>query len=65
MRQAAESGDGRAKAAIAISCHVIRHYVGAYYAQSGRLDAIVFTAGGGENNGEELAIARQAIGAIG
>jgi acetate kinase len=30
--------------------HRIRHYVGAYLAQLGGADAIVFTAGVGENN---------------
>jgi acetate kinase len=30
--------------------HRIRHYVGAYAAQLGGVDAVVFTAGVGENN---------------
>lgn len=46
---AAESGDARAELALEVYCHRIRSYVGAYAAQLGRLDAVVFTAGVGEN----------------
>jgi acetate kinase len=46
---AAESGDARAELALEVYCHRIRSYVGAYAAQLGRVDAIVFTAGVGEN----------------
>ncbi|MGR0220650.1 acetate/propionate family kinase [Agromyces sp. ZXT2-6] len=46
---AAESGDERAALALDVYAHRIRSYVGAYAAQLGRVDAIVFTAGVGEN----------------
>lgn len=46
---AAESGDERAALALDVYAHRIRAYVGAYMAQLGRVDAIVFTAGVGEN----------------
>ncbi|MGR2753390.1 acetate/propionate family kinase [Agromyces arachidis] len=46
---AAESGDERAGIALDVYAHRIRSYVGAYAAQLGRVDAIVFTAGVGEN----------------
>ncbi|MCK8608065.1 acetate/propionate family kinase [Agromyces sp. C10] len=46
---AAGSGDARAELALEVYCHRIRSYVGAYAAQLGRLDAVVFTAGVGEN----------------
>lgn len=46
---AAESGDERAGLALDVYAHRIRSYVGAYLAQLGRVDAIVFTAGVGEN----------------
>lgn len=49
---AAESGDGRAELALEVYAHRIRSYVGAYAAQLGRVDAIVFTAGVGENAAE-------------
>ncbi|WP_440708343.1 acetate/propionate family kinase [Herbiconiux sp. YIM B11900] len=36
--------------ALDVYLHRIKGYVGAYYAQLGRVDAVVFTAGVGENN---------------
>jgi acetate kinase len=50
VQKAADGGDARAALAIEVYCHRIRSYVGAYLAQLGRADAIVFTAGVGENN---------------
>lgn len=44
------AGDGEAAAALEIYCYRIRGYVGAYYAALGRVDAVVFTAGVGENS---------------
>jgi acetate kinase len=43
------AGDRAASLAVAVYCHRIRKYVGAYHAVLGRLDAIAFTAGVGEN----------------
>src|SRR5690606_19085726 len=43
--QAASAGDERAALALEVYAHRIRHYVGAYAAQLGGLDALVFTAG--------------------
>ncbi len=50
VQDAASGGNADAAAAIAVYRHRIRHYVGAYLAQLGRLDALVFTAGVGENS---------------
>lgn len=50
VQDAASRGDQTAEAALAVYRHRIRHYVGAYAAQLGGLDAVVFTAGVGENN---------------
>jgi acetate kinase len=50
VQGAASKGDETAEAALAVYRHRIRHYVGAYLAQLGRLDAVVFTAGVGENS---------------
>ncbi|MET4583696.1 acetate kinase [Conyzicola nivalis] len=50
VQNAAAGGDSDAEAALAVWRHRIRHYVGAYVAQLGGLDALVFTAGVGENN---------------
>ncbi|WP_308796925.1 acetate/propionate family kinase [Agromyces silvae] len=47
--EAAESGDPDATLALEVYTHRVRSYVGAYAAQLGRVDAIVFTAGVGEN----------------
>ncbi len=44
-----ERGEPRAELALDVYCHRIKSYVGAYYAQLGRVDAIAFTAGVGEN----------------
>jgi acetate kinase len=46
---AADGGDPRAGLALDVYCHRIRKYVGAYLAVLGGADAIVFTAGVGEN----------------
>jgi acetate kinase len=46
---AAEGGDERAVLALDVYAHRIRGYVGAYLAHLGGLDALVFTAGVGEN----------------
>ncbi|MGO3885735.1 MAG: acetate/propionate family kinase [Mycetocola sp.] len=46
----AEEGVPAAVAALDVYVHRLRAYVGAYYAQLGRLDTIAFTAGVGENN---------------
>jgi len=50
VQEAAATGDEAAQAALAVWRHRIRHYIGAYTATLGGLDALVFTAGIGENN---------------
>ncbi len=44
------AGDPDATLALEVYCHRIRKYVGAYYAVLGRVDAVVFTGGIGEND---------------
>lgn len=46
---AIDAGNRRAKLALDIFCYQIKKYIGAYSAAMGGLDAIVFTAGIGEN----------------
>ncbi|GAA3090701.1 acetate kinase [Nonomuraea salmonea] len=46
----ARSGDDDARLALAVYTRRIRKYVGAYYALLGRVDAVVFTGGVGEND---------------
>jgi acetate kinase len=44
-----EAGDATATLAFEVYVHRLRHYIGAYLAELGGADAIVFTAGVGEN----------------
>jgi acetate kinase len=50
VQASAAHGDEQAEAALAVYRHRIRRYIGAYLAHLGGLDALVFTAGVGENN---------------
>lgn len=50
VQAAAGEGDEAANLALAVYRHRIRRYIGAYLAEMRGLDAIVFTAGVGENN---------------
>ena len=50
VEERADAGDKKAKTALDIYTYRIKKYIGAYYAALGRLDAIVFTAGIGENS---------------
>jgi acetate kinase len=52
VHAAEEAGDEAARTALEVYYHRIKGYVGAYYAQLGRVDAIAFTAGIGENDAE-------------
>jgi acetate kinase len=52
MREVLEragKGEERASLAVDMFCYRIRKYIGAYYAILGRIDALVFTGGIGEN----------------
>jgi len=50
LEELARRGDGRARIAIDIFCYRIRKYIGAYIAVLGKVDALVFTGGIGENS---------------
>ncbi|WP_462270039.1 acetate/propionate family kinase [Desulfobacter sp.] len=50
IHKAIAVGDDNARLAFEMLCHGIKKYIGAYYAVLGRLDAIAFTAGIGEND---------------
>jgi acetate kinase len=45
----AEAGEAGARLAVEMYCYRIKHYVGAYFAALGRVDALVFTGGIGEH----------------
>ncbi|HET6353683.1 acetate kinase [Streptomyces sp.] len=49
IRRRIEEGDERARLAFDIYIHRLKKYIGAYHAVLGRVDAIAFTAGVGEN----------------
>lgn len=61
VHEAALAGDEAALGALAVWRHRIRHYIGAYIASLGGLDALVFTAGIGENN---ALLRRQALSGL-
>lgn len=50
IESAADSGNKRAKLAIDIFCYRVKKYIGEYSAVMGGVDALIFTAGIGENN---------------
>ncbi len=52
VHRRADAGSQDAQLALDVYCYRLRKYVGAYYAALGRVDAIVFTAGIGENDAE-------------
>jgi acetate kinase len=58
-------GDPAAQLAFDVYCHRIRKYVGAYYAVLRRVDAVVFTAGVGENSAEVRARSLADLGRLG
>ena len=52
VQQRCAGGDERAELALQVYCYRIRKYVGAYMAVLGHTDAVVFTAGIGENSAD-------------
>ena len=50
IEERAANGDERARMALHVYAHRVRKYIGAYAAMLGGVDAIVFTAGIGENS---------------
>ena len=65
VHAAADAGDEAARATLDIVVHRLRHYIGAYAAQLGGLDALVFTAGVGENDAELRRRAVERLGFLG
>ena len=50
IEEAAAKGEPRSRLALAVLTYGIRKYIGAYAAAMGGIDALVFTAGVGENS---------------
>lgn len=61
----ADAGDGDARLALDVYTHRLRTYIGAYLAVLGGADALVFTAGVGENAPAVRARACHGLGALG
>jgi acetate kinase len=57
IQSRAAAGDAAAKLALEMFCYRVKKYVGAYSAALGRVDAVVFTGGIGENS----AVVRQKV----
>ncbi|MEC4818873.1 MAG: acetate kinase [Scytonema sp. PMC 1069.18] len=65
IRQAISQGNSRAQLAIDIYIHRLRSYIGAMLPSLGGLDALIFTAGVGENDSELRAATCEAFGFLG
>ena len=53
LTAAAEQGNERAALALDMFCYSVKKYIGAYAAAMGGVDAVIFTAGVGENSAAE------------
>ena len=65
VKAAAEAGDEQAKAALQVWCYRVQKYIGAYNVAVGGADAIVFTAGIGENDTASIADVVAGLGFMG
>jgi acetate kinase len=62
---AVEEGNERASLAIKVFAHKVRFYIGAYIAEMNGVDAIVFTAGVGENSANMRSVICAELGNLG
>jgi acetate kinase len=65
VHRRADSGDDHAALALDVYCYRLRKYVGAYYAVLGHVDAVIFTAGVGENDADIRARTLDGLGRLG
>ena len=65
IRRRVEAGDERARLAFDIYVHRLKKYIGAYSAVLGRVDAVAFTAGVGENSAPVREAAVAGLGGLG
>ena len=65
VHRLAEAGDEDAELAVGVTCHRLKKYIGAYLALLGRVDAVVFTGGIGENDAQIRGAACADLGALG
>ncbi|WP_218713110.1 acetate/propionate family kinase [Arthrobacter sp. BF1] len=62
---AAESGDGHARLALDVTSYRLAKYIGGYHVAVGGAQALVFTAGIGENSAQFRALVASRLGALG
>ena len=65
IQEQAAKGNEAAQLAMEMFCYRLKKYIGAYYAALGRLDAIVFTGGIGENASAIRQLACQGLAPLG
>ncbi|WMD04227.1 acetate kinase [Streptomyces sp. FXY-T5] len=65
IRRRVDEGDEQAELAFDIYIHRLKKYIGAYYAVLGRVDAVAFTAGVGENAAPVRAAALAGLAELG
>ncbi len=65
IEKAAEEGNERAQLALKVFAHKVRFYIGAYIAEMNGVDALVFTAGVGENDISMRALICDNLGNLG
>ncbi|MDR0425524.1 MAG: acetate kinase [Clostridiales Family XIII bacterium] len=65
LEDAVEEGNERAALAIKVFAHKVRFYIGAYIAEMNGVDAIVFTAGLGENSAQMRGVICTELGNLG
>ena len=63
--EAAAAGDPRSELALEVECYRIQKYIGSYAAAMGGVDAVVFTAGVGENSATHRMKSCQDLGFLG
>jgi acetate kinase len=65
LETAAAAGDRRARLALDVLVHAIRHYLGAFWVKLGGLDVVTFSGGIGENSAEVRAAVCSGLGEMG
>lgn len=63
--EAADAGDGKARLALAIASYRLAKYIGGYHVAVGGAQALVFTAGIGENSWQFRALVADRLAALG
>ena len=65
VQKAVEDGNSRAELAFRVFAHRVRYFIGAYIAEMNGVDAIVFTAGVGENDNDMRDVICSELGNLG